>query len=272
MLMIIMHNRKDYLSSLLWLMNREDVIDATIVEKESIGSSLIGKSTSFIFHSGGISSEYDRALIAVVDGEEKAKYLLDLIENDTTLNLNNVQDRGFICTLPFQKIRDLELMSNNTKGQDPVIKINRYLEENRILTDLNADKKEDAIKEISALLKDAKQVVDFDTFVEDVLAREKIKTTGIGDGVAIPHTRSDAVKDFVIALGRSTKGIGFDSINDQPAKLIFLIGAPKGKNTNDYLKLLAHLSALLKEEAFRNALLNASSPKEIMDEFKKAEE
>ena len=268
--MIVMHNSRSYLNSLLWFMNTESGTEATIIEKENIGVSLIGKSASFIFHGGGISRDYDKALIAVVNGEEEAKQLLDQIESDSRLGLNN-EDKAFICTVPFQQIRDLELLLTNTRSHDFPIKVSHYLAEDRILLRLEAHQKEDAIKETTAMLRGAKEVVDVEIFVVDVLAREEIKTTGIGDGIAIPHTRTHAVGGFVIALGRSSEGVEFNSVDGKLAKLIFLIGIPKWGNTADYLRILAHLSRLLMQESFRDALLTAPSREEMANEFKKVE-
>jgi len=109
MLTIVMHNREKYLKSLLSLMKKENVTRATIVEKDAVGSHLVGEKAGLISYEGRISPAYDKALVAVVEGEEKAKHLLDLIENDPNLRLLNLKDKGFICTVPFQQIKSLEL-------------------------------------------------------------------------------------------------------------------------------------------------------------------
>ena len=109
MLMIVMHNRKKYLESLLSLMKKENVPDVTIIEKGTVGSRLLGEMAGLTSHKGRISPAYDKALVAVVRGEERAKHLLDLIENDTTLRFLNLKDKGFICTVPFGQIKSLEL-------------------------------------------------------------------------------------------------------------------------------------------------------------------
>jgi len=111
MLMVVMHNRKDYLDALVLLAKKANITDARIVEKEDIGIRLIGESTSFIFRKGHLSSAYDKAFVAVIKDKEKTKQLLDLIENDTSLILLNLEDKGFICTLPFQEIKSLGLES-----------------------------------------------------------------------------------------------------------------------------------------------------------------
>lgn len=271
MLMIVMHNRGDYLKSLISLAIRNNITDVTIVERKDIGVRLIGQSASFMFHEGHLSSAYDKAFVAAIRDEKKARDLLDLIENDADLKLLNLEDKGFICTVPFQQIKHLELELASIKKEGSKMKIKDYLKEDRILLNLKAEKKEEAIKEIATLLKDAEEITDFEAFLKDVFERENLGTTGIGHEVAIPHARSNAATGFVIAFGRSPEGVEFDSLDGKAAKLIFLMATPKEKDLSVYLMTLAHLSRLLQKEYFRNLLLQASSQKEIIDHFKKVE-
>ena len=149
--------------------------------------------------------------------------------------------------------------------------ISDYLKENQIELDLKSREKKKIIEEVGALLKDSPQVKDFSSFLQDVLDREGMSTTGIGHEVGIPHARSEAVSDFVIAFGRSKEGIEFSSLDGKPAKLFFIMGTPKEKNLSQYLQLLSQLTRLLKEDSFRSSLLKAQSPKEIISIFHKAE-
>ena len=151
------------------------------------------------------------------------------------------------------------------------MKIGDYLREDRIILDLKAHNKEETIREMSALLKDTEEITDFAVFLQDVFEREKLSSTGIGHEIAIPHARSNAVEDFVIAFGRSPQGIEFESLDGNPAKLIFLMGTPKEKRLDAYLKLLARLSRLLAKESFRNSLLKASTAEEIIELFREVE-
>ncbi len=151
------------------------------------------------------------------------------------------------------------------------MRIGDYLKEKHIILDLKARSKEEAIKEMSSVLKDAKEITAFEDFVKDVFERENLGTTGIGNEIAIPHARSDAVSDFVIAFGRSCEGVEFSSLDNKAAKLIFLMGSHKEKNLNNYLKILAHLTRLLQHSSFKEALLKATGSQEIIEEFKKAE-
>jgi fructose-specific phosphotransferase system IIA component len=151
------------------------------------------------------------------------------------------------------------------------MKIGDYLKEERMLLDLKAQEKEGAIRELSVVLKDSREVIDFDTFLKDILERERLCTTGIGKAIGLPHARTDAVKDFIIAFGRSKEGIRFNSLDGKRVKLIFLMGTPKSRQLSVYLKALAHLSRLLQKEYFRESLLSAATSSEIIDIFKKEE-
>ncbi|HDN85669.1 MAG: hypothetical protein DRP68_04285 [Candidatus Omnitrophota bacterium] len=151
------------------------------------------------------------------------------------------------------------------------MKVASFLKKERMIMNLEAQTKEEAIKEVANLIKDAPEIIDFESFVKDIFDREALATTAIGSQVAIPHARSDNVKNFVIAFGRSREGIDFNALDNKPVKLIFLMGTPKEEGINDYLKILAHLTRLLQKETFRESLLKAKSPEEIIEEFEKVE-
>lgn len=149
--------------------------------------------------------------------------------------------------------------------------ITQYLKEDRISLEVTARDKEKAIREIAEALNGAEEITDFNGFVKDVFEREDIDSTGIGDGIALPHARTDAVKDFVVAFGRSKEGIDFNSVDGKPVKLIFLTGTPNKKGLTQYMRFLARLARLLHKESFREALNSANSATEIIAEFRKAE-
>ena len=130
--------------------------------------------------------------------------------------------------------------------------------------------KDKAIRELAELLRVSPQVRDFDTYVKDVFAREQMGTTGIGEGVAIPHARTDAVTDFVIAIGRSSKGIDFSAVDGAPVKLVILMGTPLGQ-VGEYLKILAHLCYLLKRKGFVESLLQARDQATVVELFRSNE-
>ena len=151
------------------------------------------------------------------------------------------------------------------------MKISDYLKEDMICLNLKVTGKEEAIRELGNFIRKAKEITNYEMFLKDVLEREKLTTTGIGDGVAIPHARTDAVTGFVIAFGKSEKGVEFDSLDGKRARLLFLMGTPKTAGLDEYLVLLAHLTRLLKQQSFREALLKAQSPAEIIEIFKNFE-
>lgn len=152
-----------------------------------------------------------------------------------------------------------------------MINISQYLKEERIVLNLKAANKEEAIKNLAEVFKGASEIKDFDKFLADVFEREDLGTTGIGLELALPHARTDAVNSFIIAVGRIDKGVDFKSLDGEPVKLIFLMATPK-EEVQNYLKILAHISRLLKKEDLREALLEARTPKEVIDIFKKEEE
>ena len=140
--------------------------------------------------------------------------------------------------------------------------ISDYLREDRIVLDLAATTREEAIAELAGLVSDADEITDFDEYLSDVWERERLTTTGIGHGVALPHARSDAVDKLVLAFGRSQQGIDFGSIDGQPVQLVYLMGAPSA-SLGMYLKLVAHLSLLLHPAPFRQELLSAPSAEDV---------
>jgi len=257
------------------LIQKEKIPDVTIIRRNGIGSLLEGDSAGTLgFRKGGLSKEYDKALIALVDDEKKIERIMNHLEDDTSSSRwRNFNEKAFVCTLPYVKVKHLEKGSFYTQKREENVKMKlcEYLKEENILLDLKGRTKEDVIKELAEILKKEKDIVDFEGFVSAVFTREKMVSTGIGYEVAVPHARTDTVEDVVIAFGRSKEGFDFDAIDKRPVKLVFLIGTPAKKKLSAYLKLLAHLSRLLQKEDFRKRLLAASNPKEILDEFRKVE-
>jgi len=151
------------------------------------------------------------------------------------------------------------------------MRISDYLREDMICLNLKATGKEEAIRELGSFIRKAKEVSNYEMFLKDVMEREKLTSTGIGEEVAIPHARTDAVSGFVVAFGKSESGVEFESLDRKKARLIFLMGTPKTAGLDEYLVLLAHLTRLLKEESFRESLIKAQNPAEIIDIFKKFE-
>ena len=96
-----------------------------------------------------------------------------------------------------------------------------------------------------------------------MIERENILTTGIGYELAIPHVRLRSVKDFVMAIGRCETGVDFDSLDGKPVRLIIMIASSDKQERNEFLKVLARVVLLFKEETFRKKVLKAGTPKEV---------
>ena len=129
--------------------------------------------------------------------------------------------------------------------------------------ELGSAKKLDAIKELVDMLDTAGCLTDADAFLKSVLGREKVGSTGIGKGIAIPHSRTSTVREVVVAIGRSKNGIEFEALDNRPVHLIFLIAAPI-ESGGLYLKALARLSRLLRYQEFRNELMEAQTVDEVI--------
>lgn len=124
--------------------------------------------------------------------------------------------------------------------------------------------KEDVLESLVGLLSRSPRLKDPKRFLADVIAREKLVTTGVGHGVAFPHAKSDAVQGVVFAFGRSTGDVDFGALDGLPVRLVFLIGAPRqSEPSRVYLNLMARLSFLMKDEGNRNLLLRAESTDDV---------
>ena len=143
------------------------------------------------------------------------------------------------------------------------MKITELLDINSIDLNTQISNKEEAIDHLVNLLDQSGKLNDKEIYKESVLNREKQSTTGIGDGVAIPHGQSEGVKTAGLSAMVVKEGLDFKSLDGQPTYLFFMIGAPKDSE-GAHLQALAQLSTLLMEEDFRNALINASSKEEFL--------
>jgi PTS system nitrogen regulatory IIA component len=137
-------------------------------------------------------------------------------------------------------------------GWRGMMKIMDYLKEDRVVDDLQGKDKLSVLREMSHLLVGPCKATSVEELVQVLLEREKDASTGIGEGIAIPHGRLKKLKDFIILFGRSVKGIDFDSIDHKPAHLFFLVMA-----------LLSRIVGLLKDPSFKKRLVGARSPKEL---------
>ncbi len=152
-----------------------------------------------------------------------------------------------------------------------LIMFSDLLRPERIRLSIASTRKRDAIKEVAGILDDANAVKDRDRFLKEIFERENVEATCIGNGVAVPHSRTDAVDELVIALGRSEQGVEFGATDGKPVKLIFVMGTPRANVTN-YLKILAQLSRVVRCHGCLDKVMAAAKPEEIIEVFRALEE
>jgi PTS system nitrogen regulatory IIA component len=143
-----------------------------------------------------------------------------------------------------------------------MMKIMDYLDEEWVIGDLQGADKTSILKELSGVLVNPCKAASVEELLQVLLDREKLGSTGIGEGIAIPHGRLKKLKKFFISFGRSVKGVDFDSIDQKPSQLFFLVMAPENSAV-DNLKLLSRIVTLLKEPSFKKRLMEAPSRKEL---------
>lgn len=149
-------------------------------------------------------------------------------------------------------------------------KITSLLHPAHILLDVQSTKRTAALNEIARLLDGHPDVADFRGFYEELLARDRLDTTSLGNGVALPHARTEHVKRIVMAVGRSNPGIQFET-NGEIVKLFFVLGTPKTK-PGDYLAVVSALCKLLRDPADRSTLLAAAGPEAFIAAIRSIEE
>lgn len=143
------------------------------------------------------------------------------------------------------------------------MKIMEFLNKKAITASLKATDKEGVIRELVDLLASADDIKNKEDLVKALLTRESLGSTGIGQGIGIPHAKSSNVKSLVAAFGLSQKGVNFDSLDGEPVYIFFLLIAPE-ESAGPHLKALARISRMLKDKYFRELLKKAKDEKEIL--------
>ena len=156
----------------------------------------------------------------------------------------------------------------STRGQGALWRI---LDPGCIELNLKARRKEEALAELTELLARSGRIEDPRELTRALVAREKLTSTGVGDRIAIPHAMLAGLEQTLLAVGRKPEGLPFDAIDRKPVQLIFLLAGPKGHELS-HLQLLSRLARLLREEGFRQALMSAREPEEVLDLLKAREE
>ena len=151
------------------------------------------------------------------------------------------------------------------------MKIQDLLRKDVMLLDLQATEKTAVIEEMIKRLVDHGYVTDFEAFKEGILAREALTSTGLGDGIAMPHSKNSAVKEATVLFAKSNKGVDYESLDGQPTDLFFMIAAPEGAN-DTHLAALAELSQYLMKDGFADKLRQVTSPDQVIELFDQASE
>lgn len=142
------------------------------------------------------------------------------------------------------------------------MELSKLTSEKQIKLNLKCETKNEVIKELAELLFEQGKINSMEVYINDVLEREKEYSTGIGQGIAIPHGKSDGVNEAAIAIGRCND-IEWESIDDKPVKFVILIAVPKSGAERDHLMILAKIAENLMDDEFTNGLLQAKSELEI---------
>lgn len=150
------------------------------------------------------------------------------------------------------------------------MQITDLLDRKSIYLGAKVSSKEETLDRAVALMAESGKIADVDTYRKGVYAREQEGTTGIGEGIAIPHCKSAAVKQAGLAAMVIPDGVDFDSLDGEPVHLLFLIAAPDTAD-NVHLDVLSKLSVLLMDEDFTNALKSAKTVDEFLSIIDKAE-
>ena len=151
------------------------------------------------------------------------------------------------------------------------MKLHDLLKKEFVIADLKGDSKEDVINELIDLFKGDDRLTDIEKVRESVLEREKIMSTGVGKGFAIPHGKTNYVKEILAAFGKTKRPIDYQALDGQPVHLVFLL-IGKDNLVSTHIKLLSRISRMMNKEDFRNKLLDADSNDAIVEIFKEEEQ
>jgi PTS system nitrogen regulatory IIA component len=142
------------------------------------------------------------------------------------------------------------------------MKLSEILRPECIICNLKAHDKKGALEELSRVITDQEPSLNKGYLLQVLLERERLGSTGIGEGIALPHGKVNSLDRLLVSFGRSIEGLGFDSIDDQPVYLFFLLVAPEN-SAGAHLQALAKISRFLKDSNFRQRLMDAKSNEEI---------
>ena len=151
------------------------------------------------------------------------------------------------------------------------MKLVELLKNDFLVSDLKGQNKEEVINELIDLFKDDERINDIEKVRSAVLEREKIMSTGVGKGFAIPHGKTNAVNEIIAAFGKTKRDIDYDALDGQPVHLVFLL-VGKDNLVSTHIKLLSRISRMMNKDEFRQKLIDANNNEEIYEIFKQEEE
>ncbi len=151
------------------------------------------------------------------------------------------------------------------------MKLVELLKNEFLISDLKGQNKEEVINELIDLFKDDERINDIEKVRSAVLEREKIMSTGVGKGFAIPHGKTNAVNEIIAAFGKTKRDIDYDALDGQPVHLVFLL-VGKDNLVSTHIKLLSRISRMMNKDEFRQKLIDANNNEEIYEIFKQEEE
>ena len=142
------------------------------------------------------------------------------------------------------------------------MKLSDILNQNHVIPDLKAKDKKGVLAELVDVIVSSDPTLDKNSLVKVLLERERLGSTGIGDGVAIPHGKFQGLKHPIISFGRSRKGLDFDAMDGEAVFLFFLLVAPED-SASIHLKALAKIAKIIKGRSFRSVLMQVPTREEI---------
>lgn len=151
------------------------------------------------------------------------------------------------------------------------MKIMDFLDKKAVKLNLDSSEKEDVLKELVDVLADVHDIGDKKNVVKALVERESLGSTGIGQGIAIPHGKTDKVKELVAVLGISEKGVNFEALDGEPVYIFFLLVAPKD-TAGPHLKALAQISRLLRDTYFCDLLKRCKTAEEAYELIQREED